>query len=86
MGWGIMSVSVLHARRLIQSYANRYNTVRLHSAIGHVTPQDMLHGRQAKNHAERDRRLDEARQPRQLRRRQADYSGLIQAPVSLLAT
>src|SRR6202047_4004304 len=35
------------ARRLIQSYVDGYNTVRLHSAIGYVTPQDMLAGRQA---------------------------------------
>jgi hypothetical protein len=46
----------------------------------------MLHGRQAEIHAARDRELEEARQQRQLRRRQADYSGLIQSPVSLLAT
>ncbi len=30
------------ARRLIQRYVDHYNTVRLHSAIGYVTPQDML--------------------------------------------
>jgi len=35
------------ARSLIQTYVDRYNTVRLHSAIGYVTPQDMLAGRQA---------------------------------------
>jgi hypothetical protein len=27
------------ARRLIQSYVDRYNTARLLSAIGYVTPQ-----------------------------------------------
>jgi hypothetical protein len=47
------------ARRLIQSYVDRYNTVRLHSAIGYVTPQDMLAGRQAEIHAARDRKLPE---------------------------
>jgi len=40
---------------------NRYNTVRLHSAIGYVTPQDRLLGRQAEIHAERDRKLKQAR-------------------------
>jgi len=59
------------ARRLIQTYVNRYNTVRLHSAIGYVTPQDMLLGRQAEIHAERDRKLEQARRLRQLRRQQA---------------
>jgi transposase InsO family protein len=27
--------------RLIQTYVDHYNTVRLHSAIGYVTPHDM---------------------------------------------
>ena len=35
-------LSVEDARRLIQRYVHHYNTVRLHSAIGFVTPQDML--------------------------------------------
>ena len=30
--------------RLIQTYVDHYNTVRLHSAIGYVTPHDMLTG------------------------------------------
>jgi hypothetical protein len=55
------------ARRLIQSYVDRYNTVRLHSAIEYVTPQDMLHGREAEIHAARDRKLEEARRQRQPR-------------------
>jgi transposase InsO family protein len=56
------------AVRLIQTYVDHYNTARLHSAIGYVTPQDMLAGRQAEIHAERDRKLEEARRLRQLRR------------------
>ena len=59
------------ARRLIQRYVDHYNTVRLHSAIGFVTPQDMLAGRQAEIHAARDRKLETARQQRQLHRQQA---------------
>jgi putative transposase len=59
------------ARRLIASYVDHYNTVRLHSAIGFVTPSDMLAGRQAEIHAARDRKLEQARQQRQLRRQQA---------------
>jgi Integrase core domain len=54
------------ARRLIQIYVDHYNTVRLHSAIGYVTPQDRLAGRQAEIHAARDRKLEEARRQRQL--------------------
>src|SRR5229473_7280197 len=61
------------ARRLIQIYVDHYNTVRLHSAIGYVTPQDRFAGRQAEIHAARDRKLEEARSQRQLRRRQTAY-------------
>ena len=67
-------LTVEDARRLIQSYVDRYNTVRLHSAIGYVTPQDMLAGRQAEIHAARDRKLEQARRQRQLRRQQATPS------------
>jgi len=59
------------ARRLIQRYVDYYNGVRLHSAIGYVTPADRLGGRQAEIHAARDRKLEQARQLRQLRRQQA---------------
>jgi putative transposase len=53
---------------------NRYNYVRLHSAIGYVTPNDVLAGRQVVIHTERDRKLEAARQQRQSRRQQAAKS------------
>ena len=62
-----VSLTPEDARRLIE----HYNTVRLHSAIGFVTPADMLAGRQNEIHVARDRKLEQARQQRQLRRRQA---------------
>jgi len=40
----------------------------LHRAIGYVTPHDMLAGRQPEIHAARDRKLEQARHQRQLRR------------------
>ena len=64
-------LSAQDARRLIQRYVDHYNTVRLHSAIGFVTPQAMLAGRQAEIHAARDQKLEAAREQRQLRRQQA---------------
>jgi len=64
-------LSAEDARRLIGQYVDHYNTVRLHSAIGYVTPADMLAGRQAEIHAARDRKLEEARRQRQLRRQEA---------------
>ena len=58
------------ARRLVDGYVEHYNDVRLNSAIGYITPKDMLAGRQQEIHAERDRKLGEARKQRQIRRQQ----------------
>ena len=45
-----------------------YNNVRLNSAIGYVTPKDMLAGHQQDIQAERDRKLDAAKIQRKNRR------------------
>ena len=55
-----MPLSLDDARRLVVRYVQHYNTVRLHSAIGYVTPHDMLAGRQQQIFAERDRKLEAA--------------------------
>jgi putative transposase len=55
----------------LQAYVEHYNNVRLNSAIGYVTPKDVLAGRQQEIHAERDRKLEAARQQRQSHRQQA---------------
>jgi putative transposase len=57
-------LSLEDAKYLIQQWMDRYYCLRKHSAIGYVTPNDMLAGRQAEVHAERDRKLEEARQQR----------------------
>lgn len=58
-------LSLEDARRLVTRFVEHYNTVRLHSAIGYVTPADKLLGLEPVIHAERDRKLEEARQRRQ---------------------
>ena len=57
------------AQRLIAGYVTHYNEVRLHSAIGYVTPEDKLERRDKQIHKERDRKLDEARRSRAQKRR-----------------
>jgi transposase InsO family protein len=50
-------LSLGDARRLVAEYVAHDNTVRLHSAIGYVTPADKLSGREEQIWAERDRKL-----------------------------
>lgn len=57
-------LSLDDAKRGVAKFVEEYNTVRLHSAIGYVTPQVMLEGRQQAIFDERDRKLVEARQRR----------------------
>jgi putative transposase len=64
-------LSLEDARRLVAGYVVHYNNVRLNSAVGYITPKDMLAGRQQEIYAERDRKLEEARKQRQIRRQRA---------------
>jgi putative transposase len=60
------------ARRLVTEYVAHYNHVRLHSAIGYVTPKDKLDGRDKEIFQGRDHKLAEAREQRkQVRQAQA---------------
>jgi len=61
-------VSAQDARALMTDYVSHYNTVRLHSALGYVTPQDKLEGREEEIFRSRDRKLEDARALRRDRR------------------
>lgn len=63
--------TVEEARRLITDFVHSYNTERLHSAIGYITPADKLAGREQAIWDERDRKLEAAREARRLRREEA---------------
>lgn len=52
------------ARRLVAEFVEHYNGVRLHSALGYITPNDWLAGRAEEIWALRDRRLEAARASR----------------------
>ena len=60
--------SLQDARRIVGDFVDRYNNLRLHSAIGYITPADRLAGRQEVVWAERDRKLEAARELRRQRR------------------
>jgi len=64
-------LSLDDARHLIERYVDYYNNVRLHSAIGYVTPKDKLKGREQEIFADRDRKLEKSREQRQTRRQAA---------------
>ncbi len=49
------------ARQVIAEFVEYYNHHRLHSALGYVTPADLLAGRAAAIWTERDRKLEAAR-------------------------
>ena len=59
---------VEQARELVARWVDHYNTVRLHSAIGYITPADFLAGRAQAIWAARDAKLEAARAARAARR------------------
>ena len=57
-------LSLEDAQRVVHTFVGEYNTQRLHSAIGYVTPEDKLEGREERIFAERRRKLIVAREAR----------------------
>jgi putative transposase len=67
----LVPLSLDDARRIVADFVAHYNNIRLHSAIGYVTPRDRLEGRHLDILAARDRKLADARERRkQLRQAQ----------------
>lgn len=62
-------LSLEQAAEVVAGFVRHYNQVRLHSAIGYVTPADKLAGRAERIWQERDAKLEAARQRRQEKRR-----------------
>jgi transposase InsO family protein len=71
--------SLEQAHAVVTRFVQHYNRVRLHSAIGYITPTDFLAGRQQTIWAERDRKLEAAREVRRVRR--AAARGEVPQPV-----
>jgi transposase InsO family protein len=72
-------LSLGDARRLVADYVRHYNEVRLHSALGYLTPRDQLEGRAQAIFDERDRKLHQARERRKEHRQAALPEALVGA-------
>jgi putative transposase len=72
-------LSLEDARWLVTRWVEHYNHARLHSALGYIAPADKLAGRETMIYAERDRKLEAARDKRQAKRRAA-RSDAVAAP------
>ena len=68
------------ACRLVNQFVDHYNNVRLHSAIGYVTPADKLAGREKEIFENRDKKLAEARTTRAARRAASDAAAETSSP------
>jgi transposase InsO family protein len=64
------------ARRIVARFVEHYNTIRLHSALGYVTPKDKLEGREKEIFDARDRKLEAARERRKVNRETARQAAL----------
>lgn len=62
-------LSLEDARDLVTDFVDHYNSNRLHSAIGYITPNDKLKGRAETILAERDTKLAAAREVRKAKRK-----------------
>ncbi|MCP4475796.1 MAG: transposase family protein, partial [Gammaproteobacteria bacterium] len=56
--------NLVEAKRQVGEYIEQYNKVRLHSAIGYITPQDKLDGKEKEIFQARDEKLAAARELR----------------------
>jgi putative transposase len=61
-------LSLAEARAIVNDFVEYYNTRRLHSAIGYITPDDKRKGNEKRIFAERDRKLAKAREIRRQKR------------------
>jgi transposase InsO family protein len=71
------------AQRLVTRFVEDYNERRLHSSLDYVTPRDKLLGREQEIFADRDRKLEAARECRKRERQAARNATVGYTPSSL---
>jgi putative transposase len=67
----LLNAEVEDAFRVVKRYVTHYNEVRLHAALGYVTPVDRMANRHQEIWRERDHKLEAARERRRVARRKA---------------
>ncbi len=75
-------LSLEDARGVVKRFVQHYNEVRLHSAIGYVTPKDSLEGRSKEIHARREAKLAAAREERAAQRQATREAAIAQRKAS----
>jgi putative transposase len=65
------------AVRVVGDYVTEYNDIRLHSAIGYVTPRDKLRGREKEIFVTRDKKLEAARENRKNKRQVSSIGDIL---------
>ena len=65
-------LSLDDARKVTEKFVSHYNGVRLHSAIGYVTPRTKLDGREQEAFRIRMERLEAAKERRKKQRQRVD--------------
>ncbi len=63
-------LSLEDAKRVVTDFIDHYNSTRLHSAIGYIAPHDRLANRHSEIFIARDKKLENARELRKLKRLQ----------------
>jgi transposase InsO family protein len=71
-------LSLEDAKQSIDQYVSHYNEVRLHGALGYITPKDQLEGKAEPIFAERDRKLAAARA------RRTEHRAAVNKPTSIV--
>jgi hypothetical protein len=77
-------LTLAEARRVVDKFVRYYNEVRLHSAIGYVTPKARLTGQDQQIQAERQRKLAQARKLRRQAHQAEPASSTINSSVQLV--
>ncbi len=66
-------ISLEDAVRIVREYVEYYNNIRLHSTIGYIAPTTKLEGYEKQIFAERDRKLERARERRKVNRNKKKF-------------